>query len=83
MKGVIERIELVSNSDMPILILGETGTGKELIARKIHDRSSRDDRPFLRIYETDLKNNVGIVAANGKVHDAFLGAIRDLGIGER
>jgi transcriptional regulator with GAF, ATPase, and Fis domain len=46
---VIQRVDLVSRSEVPVLILGETGTGKELIARAIHNRSERHDGPFLRV----------------------------------
>jgi len=40
--SVMERVALVSRSDVPVLILGETGSGKEVIARAIHERSQRD-----------------------------------------
>jgi hydrogenase-4 transcriptional activator len=46
---VMQRVDLVSRSAVPVLILGETGTGKELIARAIHNRSDRHDGPFLRV----------------------------------
>lgn len=46
---VMKRVELVSRSDVPVLILGETGTGKELISRSIHGRSRRSSGPFLRV----------------------------------
>ncbi len=49
LKSVMERVELVSPSDMPVLILGDTGTGKEVVARSIHQRSSRAGRPFIRV----------------------------------
>lgn len=49
LKKVMERVGLVSNSDMPVLILGDTGTGKEVIARAIHARSPRASKPFLRV----------------------------------
>lgn len=77
LKGVIERIELVSNSDVPILILGETGTGKELIARKIHHRSSRDDRPFLRINCGAIPTELVDSQLFGHVKGAFTGALSD------
>jgi transcriptional regulator with GAF, ATPase, and Fis domain len=47
--AVMQRVELVSKSDVPVLIFGETGTGKELVARAIHARSSRHAGPFMRV----------------------------------
>jgi hydrogenase-4 transcriptional activator len=49
LKSVMERVELVAPSDLPVLILGETGSGKEVIARAIHQRSPRYGGPFLRV----------------------------------
>jgi len=49
LRAVIDRVELVAKSDVPVLILGETGTGKEVIARLIHTRSPRANGPFLRV----------------------------------
>lgn len=49
LRPVMERVELVSRSDVPVLILGETGSGKEIIARSIHTRSARASGPFLRV----------------------------------
>jgi transcriptional regulator with GAF, ATPase, and Fis domain len=49
LKPVMERVELVGRSDVPVLILGETGSGKEVIARAIHNRSPRATGPFLRV----------------------------------
>ncbi len=46
---VMERVELVAQSDVPVLILGETGTGKEVVSRAIHQRSARSQGPFLRV----------------------------------
>jgi transcriptional regulator with GAF, ATPase, and Fis domain len=46
---VMERVNLVTSSDLPVLILGETGTGKEVIARAIHNRSKRHEGPFIRV----------------------------------
>lgn len=46
---VMERVSLIARSDVPILILGETGTGKEVVARAIHNRSPRHDGPFIRV----------------------------------
>jgi len=49
LKPVMERVALVAPSDAPVLILGETGTGKEVIARAIHNRSPRHASPFIRV----------------------------------
>jgi transcriptional regulator with GAF, ATPase, and Fis domain len=49
LEQVMQRVDLVSRSEVPVLILGETGTGKELIARAIHNRSERHSGPFLRV----------------------------------
>ena len=47
--AVMERLELVASSDVPVLIFGETGTGKELIARSVHHRSPRSAGPIIRV----------------------------------
>ena len=49
LRPVMERVALVSPSDVPVLILGETGSGKEVIARAIHTRSARAAAPFIRV----------------------------------
>lgn len=49
LRSVMERVELVADSDIPVLILGETGTGKEVISRAIHQRSKRANGPFVRV----------------------------------
>jgi hydrogenase-4 transcriptional activator len=49
LQAVMERVKLVGRSDVPVLIFGQTGTGKELIARAIHERSPRSGGPFIRV----------------------------------
>lgn len=49
LKEVIEQAKLFALSDSPVLITGESGTGKELFARAIHNRSNRNDKPFIGI----------------------------------
>jgi transcriptional regulator with GAF, ATPase, and Fis domain len=45
----MERVQLVAASDAPVIVLGETGAGKELIARALHTRGPRRDGPFIRV----------------------------------
>lgn len=49
LRAVMDRVALVARSDVPVLLLGETGSGKEVIARAIHDRSQRARGPFIRV----------------------------------
>ena len=49
MKVIRQKLEKICGADVPVLIQGESGTGKEVIARIIHRRSSRADRPFIKV----------------------------------
>jgi transcriptional regulator with GAF, ATPase, and Fis domain len=49
LRSCMERVDLVAQSDVPVLLLGETGSGKEVVARAIHTRSPRVAAPFLRV----------------------------------
>lgn len=49
LRPVMERISLVARADIPVLILGETGSGKEVVARAIHRQSRRAAGPFMRV----------------------------------
>jgi transcriptional regulator with GAF, ATPase, and Fis domain len=49
LRTVMEQLQLVARSDVPVLVLGETGSGKEVVARAIHLRSRRASGPFLRV----------------------------------
>ncbi|MBN0872532.1 sigma 54-interacting transcriptional regulator, partial [Pseudomonas aeruginosa] len=49
MNNVLKQVEMVAHSDSTVLILGETGTGKELIARAIHNLSGRNGRRMVKM----------------------------------
>ena len=49
LRGVMQQVEQVAPTNAPVLILGETGTGKEVVARAIHDRSARREGPVVRV----------------------------------
>jgi len=49
LRPVMDRVTMVAKRDVPVLILGETGTGKEVVARAIHTRSPRSGGPFMRV----------------------------------
>jgi DNA-binding NtrC family response regulator len=74
LKGLIK---LVSSSDVPILINGETGTGKELIARAIHTTSVRATHPFVAINSSTLQESILESELFGYKRGAFTGAHAD------
>jgi hydrogenase-4 transcriptional activator len=75
LRAVMERVELVARSDVPVLILGETGTGKELIARLIHTRSPRSSGPFLRVNCGAIPPELIDSQLFGHERGAFTGAV--------
>lgn len=75
LKGVMERVELVARSDVPVLILGETGSGKELVARAIHTRSSRAAGPFIRVNCGAIPHELIDSQLFGHQKGAFTGAV--------
>jgi transcriptional regulator with GAF, ATPase, and Fis domain len=75
LRAVMERVELVARSDVPVLILGETGTGKEVIARLIHTHSSRDSGPFLRVNCGAIPPELIDSQLFGHERGAFTGAV--------
>lgn len=58
LKYVLFRVEQIAPTDTTVLILGETGTGKELIARAIHNASNRKDRPMIKVDCASLPANL-------------------------
>lgn len=76
-RRIIEHVGLVAATDMSVLILGDSGTGKEYIARLIHQQSKRKDKPFVSIDCGALSDNLAASELFGHVKGAFTGAIAD------
>lgn len=75
MQRLYEQIMTASETDLTVLILGETGTGKELIARSIHSRSDRRSKPFVVINCAAIPENLLESEFFGHEKGAFSGAI--------
>ncbi|OGP29953.1 MAG: hypothetical protein A2073_01980 [Deltaproteobacteria bacterium GWC2_42_11] len=75
MQGLYDTIERIATVDTNILIEGETGTGKELVARAIHLKSPRSNRPFIPVNCGALPENLLETELFGHIKGAFTGAV--------
>ncbi|WP_431262175.1 nitric oxide reductase transcriptional regulator NorR [Roseateles chitinivorans] len=72
-----EEIDTVAGSDLTVLVLGETGVGKELVAERLHARSPRRDRPLVQINCAALPETLADSELFGHKRGAFTGAVAD------
>jgi hypothetical protein len=75
MRDIFRKIDKVAGTDIGILVTGETGTGKELIAREVHRRSPRRNGPFIAINCGAIPENLLESELFGHAKGAFTGAV--------
>ncbi len=76
-REITKTIELIKDQNVPILITGETGTGKELIARIIHFTSNRKDKPFIPVSCASIPHELFESELFGHKKGSFTGAVSD------
>ncbi len=76
-RQVLERVEKVSPTEARVLITGENGTGKELVARAIHRLSARADEPFIEVNCAAIPSELIESALFGHMKGSFTGAVAD------
>jgi transcriptional regulator with GAF, ATPase, and Fis domain len=77
LQQIVHQIDLVAATEASVLILGETGTGKELVAHEIHRRSRRADKPLVRVNCASIPGELYESEFFGHARGSFTGAIRD------
>jgi len=77
LRKVTQQIDLVAPTQSTVLITGQSGTGKELVAREIHRRSSRADRPLIKVNCAAIPRELYDSEFFGHVKGSFTGAVRD------
>ena len=76
-RQLLHELDVVADSDLPVLLLGETGVGKELFARRLHRKSRRAHRPLVHVNCAALPESLAESELFGHVKGAFSGATQD------
>lgn len=76
-RGVLEELRVVAQSDLPVLLLGDTGTGKELFARQLHAQSRRSKQPMVYVNCAALPESLAESELFGHSKGAFSGAANE------
>lgn len=77
LRHIVSQIDVVAPTEASVLILGETGTGKELVAHEIHQRSQRKDGPLVRVNCASIPRELFESEFFGHVRGSFTGAVKD------
>ena len=77
LRKIVNQIDVVAPTEASVLILGETGTGKELVAHEIHRRSARKDGPLVRVNCASIPRELFESEFFGHIRGSFTGALRD------
>ena len=77
LRQLLSELDVIATSDLPILLLGETGVGKELFARRLHKRSNRSHKPMVHVNCAALPESLAESELFGHVKGAFSGAATD------
>jgi DNA-binding NtrC family response regulator len=77
LRSLLGRVQMVAQTESTVLIQGETGTGKEVLAKEIHRRSRRADQPLIRVNCASIPKELYESEFFGHVKGAFTGAFKD------
>jgi DNA-binding NtrC family response regulator len=77
LRNIVRQVDVVAPTEASVLILGETGTGKELVAHEIHRRSERKDKPLVRVNCASIPRELFESEFFGHVRGSFTGAVKD------
>ena len=77
MQSLYEHIESVASFDTPVMILGDSGTGKEMVAKALHETGNRASKPFIKVNCAALSENILESELFGHVKGAYTGAASD------